>query len=57
VRACVLILDDHPMIRRMLHVLFEAHDIEVCEAENGVDGVQKAQSRLELCISGKTKTD
>ena len=56
-RACVLILDDHPMIRRMLHVLFEAHDIEVCEAENGVDGVQKAQSRLELCISGKTKTD
>jgi len=40
----VLIVDDHAVIRRMLHILFEAHDIEVCEAENGADGVQKAQT-------------
>lgn len=43
VRACVLIVDDHAVIRRMLHALFEASDIEVCEAENGAEGVQKAQ--------------
>jgi two-component system nitrate/nitrite response regulator NarL len=39
----VLIVDDHAVIRKMLHVLFQAHDVEVCEAENGADGVQKAQ--------------
>ena len=39
----MLIIDDHAMIRRMLHALFEIHDINVCEAENGADGVQKAQ--------------
>jgi two-component system chemotaxis response regulator CheY len=27
----------------MLHALFEAHDMEVCEAENGADGLQKAR--------------
>jgi two-component system, NarL family, nitrate/nitrite response regulator NarL len=27
----------------MLHALFEANDLEVCEAENGAEGVQKAQ--------------
>lgn len=27
----------------MLHALFEAQDMEVCEAENGTDGAQKAQ--------------
>ena len=41
--ACVLIVDDHAIIRRMLHALFEANDLEVCEAENGAEGVQKAQ--------------
>lgn len=43
VRACVLIVDDHAIIRRMLHALLEADDIQVCEAENGAEGVQKAQ--------------
>lgn len=42
VKACVLIRDDHAVIRRMLHALFEAHDMEVCEAENGAEGIQKA---------------
>jgi len=28
----------------MLHTLFEAQNMEVCEAENGADGVQKAQA-------------
>jgi CheY-like chemotaxis protein len=27
----------------MLRALFEGHDLKVCEAENGADGVQKAQ--------------
>jgi CheY-like chemotaxis protein len=44
VRARVLIVEDHAVIRRMLHTLFEAQDMEVCEAENGADGVQKAQN-------------
>jgi CheY-like chemotaxis protein len=43
VKACVLIVDDHAIIRKMLHALFEADDLEVCEAENGAEGVQKAQ--------------
>jgi CheY-like chemotaxis protein len=43
VRACVLIVDDHAIIRKMLQALFEAHDMDVCEAENGAEGVQKAQ--------------
>jgi len=28
VKACVLIRDDHAVIRRMLHALFEAHDMK-----------------------------
>jgi CheY-like chemotaxis protein len=39
----VLIVDDHAVIRSVLRALFEAQDMEVCEAENGADGVQKAQ--------------
>ncbi len=39
----MLIVDDHAIIRKMLHAVFEAHDMEVCEAENGAEGVQKAQ--------------
>ena len=42
-KACVLIVDDHAIIRGMLHTLFEAHGMQVCEAENGAHGVQKAQ--------------
>jgi CheY-like chemotaxis protein len=43
VRARVLIVDDHAVIRKTLHALFEANDMEVSEAENGAEGVQKAQ--------------
>jgi CheY-like chemotaxis protein len=43
VKACVLIVDDHAIIRGMLHTLFEAHGMQVCEVENGAHGVQKAQ--------------
>ena len=42
-KACVLIVDDHAIIRRMLHALFEAHDMAAFEAENGAEGVQEAQ--------------
>ena len=44
-KACVLIVDDHAMIRKTLRALFESHDLEVCEAENGAEGVQAAQER------------
>jgi CheY-like chemotaxis protein len=43
VKARVLIIDDHAVIREMLRAQFEAQDMEVCEAENGAEGVQKAQ--------------
>ena len=40
----MLIVDDHVIIRRMLHALFEAHDMEVCEAENGAEGIKKLRT-------------
>jgi CheY-like chemotaxis protein len=43
VRPRVLIVDDHAIIRKMLHELFAAHDMDVSEAENGAEGVQRAQ--------------
>jgi len=43
VRGCVLIVDDNAIIRRMLRSLFEVDDFEICEAENGAEGVKKAQ--------------
>jgi DNA-binding NarL/FixJ family response regulator len=42
-KARVSIVDDHAIIRSTLRSLFERHNIEVCEAVDGVDGVQKAQ--------------
>lgn len=48
-RACVLIVDDQAIIRRMLRAVLEADDMEVCEAENGAEGVQKAQD-LNPCL-------
>ena len=38
-----MIVDDHAVIRRMLRALFQAEDLEVSEAANGAEGVQKAQ--------------
>ena len=42
----ILIVDDSPLIRRSLRTLFEQHpDISICaEAENGCDGIDKAQT-------------
>jgi CheY-like chemotaxis protein len=40
-----MIVDDHAIIRKMLRTLFESPDVEVCEAINGAEGVQKAQER------------
>lgn len=42
-RACVLIVDDHAIIRRRLRSLFEAQDLEVHDAEDGAVGLRKAQ--------------
>jgi CheY-like chemotaxis protein len=42
-RACVLIVDDHAIIRKRLRSLFEAQDMEVQDAEDGADGLRKAQ--------------
>jgi CheY-like chemotaxis protein len=38
-----MIVDDHVVIRRMLREVFEAEDLEVFDAANGAEGVQKAQ--------------
>lgn len=38
-----MIVDDHAVIRRMIRAVFEAEDLEVSDAVNGADGVQKAQ--------------
>ena len=38
-----MIVDDHAIIRRMVREMFEAEDLEVFDAANGAEGVQKAQ--------------
>lgn len=38
-----MIVDDHAVIRRMVRLIFEAEDLEILDAVNGADGVQKAQ--------------
>lgn len=38
-----MIVDDHAVIRRMVRVIFEAEDLEVFDAVNGAEGVQKAK--------------
>lgn len=38
-----MIVDDHAIIRRMVRELFEAEELEVFDAANGAEGVQKAQ--------------
>jgi CheY-like chemotaxis protein len=43
VQALVMIVDDHAIIRRMVREVFEAEDLEVYDATNGAEGVQKAQ--------------
>ena len=39
----VLIVDDHGVIRRMLRAVFEAEHLEVTDAADGAEGVQRAQ--------------
>ncbi len=43
VRSLVMIVDDHAVIRRMLREVFEAEGLQVFDAANGAEGVQKAQ--------------
>ncbi len=43
VPAQVMIVDDHAIIRRMVREVFEADNLEVLDAANGAEGVQKAQ--------------
>jgi CheY-like chemotaxis protein len=38
-----MIVDDHAIIRRMVREMFDAEDLEVLDAANGAEGVQKAQ--------------
>ena len=42
-RRRVLIVDDHAIIRRLVRSVFEAQHLDVSEASNGAEGVQKAQ--------------
>ena len=41
--SLVMIVDDHAVMRRMLRELFEAEELEVSDAVNGAEGVEKAQ--------------
>ena len=43
VSAIVMVVDDHAVIRRMLRAVFEAENLEVSDAANGAEAVQKAQ--------------
>lgn len=48
----VLIVDDAPVARSQLRVALEAHDVQVVEAENGREGLWRAQERtVDLVIS------
>ena len=38
-----MIVDDHAIIRRIVRKVFEAEHLEVVDAANGAEGVQKAQ--------------
>jgi DNA-binding response OmpR family regulator len=38
----VLIMDDHPVIRRMLRAAMEAEEFQVSDAMDGGEGVRKA---------------
>jgi CheY-like chemotaxis protein len=40
---CVLVVDDHEIIRKMICTLFEDQGFEVCDAENGAQAVEIAQ--------------
>ena len=53
---CILIVDDSPVIRRNLRVLLEQGGWAVCgEAENGLDGIQKAQQlKPDLVVLDRT---
>jgi CheY-like chemotaxis protein len=43
VASLVRIVDDHAVIRRMVREVFEAEDLNVFDAANGAEGIQKAQ--------------
>jgi DNA-binding NarL/FixJ family response regulator len=44
VPKCVLIVDDHPNVRKVLRTIFDANGFTVCgEAVDGRDAIEKAQ--------------
>jgi two-component system chemotaxis response regulator CheY len=44
VAKCVLIVDDHPSVRKVLRTIFDANGFTVCgEAVDGRDAIEKAQ--------------
>ena len=44
--AKILIIDDERAIRRALREILEFEDFQVDEAENGVEGLEKAKNTL-----------
>jgi CheY-like chemotaxis protein len=50
VPGIVLIVDDQPVIRRLMRVMLEGENLEVCEAANGSEAVQKAQELNPILI-------
>lgn len=46
----VLVVEDDPHLRRLFMVLFERAGLEVCEAEDGVAGLEAALKEKPDCI-------
>lgn len=38
----ILVIDDEPQMRKLLHVSLLAHGYQLCEAANGLEGIQQA---------------
>jgi CheY-like chemotaxis protein len=53
-RTKVLIIDDQSVIRRMLRRGLEKHSIEVDEAANGLEGLEKMKAQLYDCVISGT---
>jgi CheY-like chemotaxis protein len=49
----VLIVEDHPVVRRMMRSLFESQGFQVWDAADGSEGVRKAHElKPDLVITG-----
>lgn len=49
-RGLVMIVDDHAFMREMLRAEFEGEGLEVCEAINGAEAIQRARQVIPSVI-------